>query len=48
MQDNILVAQLIENLLGKHIDSAFPAAHYTKREIDDFKGQRDRYIDSIA
>lgn len=37
MQDNILVAQLIENLLGKHIDSAFPAAHYTKREIDDFK-----------
>ena len=37
MQDNILVAQLMENLIGKHIDSAFPAAHYTKREIDDFK-----------
>ena len=35
--DNILVTQLIENLLGKHIDSAFPAAHYTQREIDDFK-----------
>ena len=37
MQDNILVAQLIENLLGKHIDSAPPAGHYAQREIDDFK-----------
>lgn len=37
MQDNILVAQLMENLLGKYIDSAFPAVHYTQREIDDFK-----------
>lgn len=37
MQDNILVTQLIENLLGKHIDSAFPEAHYVQREIDDFK-----------
>ena len=37
MQDNILVTQLIENLLGKHIDSAFPAAHYTQDEINDFK-----------
>ena len=26
-----------QNLLGKHIDSAFPAAHYAQREIDDFK-----------
>ena len=37
MQDHILVTQLIENILGKHIDSAFPAAHYSQREIDDFK-----------
>jgi hypothetical protein len=37
MQDNILVTQLIENLLGKHIDSTFPTAHYSQREIDDFK-----------
>ena len=37
LMDNILVTQLIENLLGKHIDSAFPAAHYAQREIDDFK-----------
>lgn len=37
MQDNILVTQLIENLLGKHIDSVFPAAHYTQDEINDFK-----------
>ena len=37
MQDNILVTHLIENLLGKHIDSAFSAAHYTQDEINDFK-----------
>lgn len=37
MQDNILVTQLIENILGKHIDSTFPVVHYSQREIDDFK-----------
>lgn len=37
MQDNILVVQLIENLMGKHVDSTFPTAHYSPREIDEFK-----------
>ena len=37
MQDNILVTQLIENILGKHINSTFTSASYSKREIDDFK-----------
>lgn len=37
MQDNILVTQLIENLIGKHINSTFPTAHYSQSEIDDFK-----------
>ncbi|MGM9778254.1 MAG: hypothetical protein ACI3ZD_07985, partial [Prevotella sp.] len=37
VQDQTLVTHLIENILGKHIDSTFPVANYSQREIDDFK-----------
>lgn len=37
MQDNILLTRLIENLLGKHIDSSFPSDYYCQSEIEDFK-----------
>lgn len=37
MQDNILVTQLIENIIGKHIDSTFPTTHYSQCDVDEFK-----------
>lgn len=47
MQDCILVTELIENLIGKHINSTFPTAHYSQSEIDDFKKYFSRVNDTL-
>ena len=47
MQDRILVTELIENLIGKHINSTFPTAHYSQSEIDDFKKYFSRVNDTL-
>lgn len=47
MQDSILVTELIENLIGKHINSTFPTALYSQSEIDDFKKYFSRVNDTL-